>query len=273
MKTKIHTLFSRNWSEVTGGERNEIVFERLNKTYGAYEIRTNYDNTLVKSFSATGLLILLLAAVFFITKSIPTIEVNIPDTGTEVIFHPPVNPDIPKIPEQPKTNASSAPNTAQLKPVVTDEIINPDDNIIPKNTDNNSKGTGNPVDTGSSQTFIPSGPGPELPKIDSVYDFPDKMPNFPGGEDELTRYLKSNTRIPEVIRQIGNIKEKVGVSFTIEKDGSISSIALIHDGCKYAPLNNEAVRVVKKMPTWEPGEQHGTPVRVRLILPMRFEVK
>lgn len=268
-------LFSQNWSEVTGGERNEIVFERLNKTYGAYEIRTNYDRTLVKAFSATGLLIVLLAAVFFIARTIPIVDPDIPDTGnTPFVLPPPENPFVPKQIEQPKTTSASS-STDMLKPVVTDDFLNPDYNIIPKNPDNNSNGTGNPKDTGTGQSFIPSGPGPNLPPDTSTHDpgGVDKMPNFPGGDEEMYRYLKSNTRIPEVIKQIGNIKEKVGVAFTIEKDGSISSIALVHDGCQYPQLNNEAVRVIKKMPTWEPGEQHGTPVRVRLILPMRFEVK
>ena len=271
---KTSNLFSHNWSEVTGGERNEIVFERLNKTYGAYEIRTNYDHTLLKAFSATGILIVFLSAVFFIARSVPTAEKDIPDTGNIHITTPPDNTIIPKDIEQPKTNASSS-STDILKPVVTDEIIKPEDNIIPKNPNDNT-GTGNPLDTGSGPALIPSGPGTTLAGVDTTtHDIAgvDKLPNFPGGDEEMYRFLKNNTHIPQVLIEMGNIKEKVGVAFTVEKDGSISTIELIRGGCKYAMLNNEAMRVIKKMPAWEPGEQKGKPVKVRFIMPMRFEVK
>ena len=273
MKTKIQSLFSHNWSEVTGGERNEIVFERLNKTYGAYEIRTTYDNSLLKAFSATGLLIALFVSAYFIVRIIPDIKVLIPDSPSIVIDPPPVTLDPIHKPETYTHPAGST--TDNLKPVVTDEDIKPEENIIPKNP-NDNKGTGNPLDTGSGPNLIPSGLGLTLPEIDTTthtFGDVDKMPNFPGGDEEMYRFLKSNAHIPEVIREIGNVKEKVGVAFTVEKDGSISSVELIRGGCKYFQLNNEAIRVIKKMPIWEPGEQKGKPVKVRYNIPMRFEVK
>src|SRR5438045_3331956 len=90
-------LFSQSWSEVTSGERNEIVFERLNKTYGAYEIRTNYDNTLVKAFVGTVSLIALLSAVYFIARTIPDIILPVPYLPPIVITPPSaIQPVIPK---------------------------------------------------------------------------------------------------------------------------------------------------------------------------------
>ena len=269
---KTSNLFTPNWSEVTGGERNEIVFERLNKTYGAYQIRSDYDNTLAKAFAGTGFFIILLSALFFLTRSEPKQELKLPDTdvNSEKIFYPKI--EFPKPIEQPKTSASSAPTKSLTDPVITDNTVTQTN--IPQDNSNHIQGTGITSDSSNHQTIIGDS-DPPLPPDTGVVEIGgvDKLPMFPGGDDELYHFLKSNTRIPEVIREIGNIKEKVGVSFTIEKDGSISGIALVHDGCQYPQLNNEAVRVVKKMPTWAPGEQHGKPVRVRLILPMRFEVK
>src|ERR1051326_4443680 len=142
-----HNFFSSPWSEVTGNERNEIVFERLNKTYGAYEIRTNYDNTLLKAFSATGLLIVLLSAVYFIARVIPESVVKVPDTGIVHITKPPIdNPVMPKQIEQPKINTSSAASN-DYKPVVTDHVDdNINDPILPLNQ-NNTQGTGTPSDS------------------------------------------------------------------------------------------------------------------------------
>jgi protein TonB len=64
----------------------------------------------------------------------------------------------------------------------------------------------------------------------------------------------------------------VGISFVIGKDGSVTDINL-YRGTIYSQLNNEAMRVITKMPKWEPGRQNGKPVKVRMILPIRFELK
>ena len=274
---KKQSLFSQNWSEVTSGERNQIVFERLHKTYGAYEIRTNYDNTLTKAFSATALLIVFLAAVFLITKAIPFIEIKIPKTDV-VFIQPLITPDnliIPKQPEQPLTNTSIS-STDNLKPEVTDNNKDIDNKIIPENPTNNL-GTGNPLDTGNSELFNPiplGGGGKEIEDTATYWSIAiQEQPKFPGGDDERQRFLRNNLHIPEIIKEIGNIKEKVGVVFTVSKNGSITNIELVQGGSKYYELNNEALRVIKKMPAWEPGRQNGAPVNVRLIMPIKFEVK
>ena len=59
--------------------------------------------------------------------------------------------------------------------------------------------------------------------------------------------------------------------FIVDKDGELKDIS-VHQGTKSSELNNEVLRVIKKMPRWEPGEQNGKPVRVKLILPIRFDV-
>ena len=267
-------LFS-NWAQVTSRERNEIVFERLNKTYGAYEIRTNYDNTLTKAFAATLLFIGLLTSTYFIVRVIPIAELKIPKEEVITIQHPLIeNPFIPKQPELPTTPASSS--TANLKPDVTDDR-NIDDKPLPKNPDNNNLGTGNPLDTGKGEPFIPIAGGGGEEEIEDTTTYwsiaIQELPRFPGGDEQRKRFLQNNLRIPESIKEIGNIKEKIGVVFTVNKDGSIADFAFVQGGSKYYELNNEAMRVIKKMPDWEPGRQNGTPVKVRMIMPLTFEVK
>ncbi len=268
-------LFS-GWSEVTSGERNEIVFERLHKTYGAYEIRTNHNNTLTKAFSGTCFLIVLFSVVVIITKSIPSSEIEIPDTGNITFtLPPPENSFIPKLPEQPISNAASA-MTDNLKPEVIDKNIDKENPIIPLNPFNNKLGTGNPIDTGNGEIFnpIPFGGGKEIEDTTTYWSTAiQEQPKFPGGDAERIRFLRNNLHIPEVIKEIGNIKEKIGIVFTVNKDGSINNVALQQGGCKYFELNEEALRVIKKMPAWEPGRQNGAPVCVRLIMPIKFEVK
>jgi protein TonB len=95
------------------------------------------------------------------------------------------------------------------------------------------------------------------------------MPEFPGGHSALMKYLATNIVYPKQAREAG-IKGTVYVTFVIEPDGSVSSVVSLRGvpgGC-----TEEAERVVKSMPDWEPGKQRGKAVRVRLNLPVKFNL-
>lgn len=99
---------------------------------------------------------------------------------------------------------------------------------------------------------------------------PEKEPSFPGGKEALTRYLNENLRYPADAHNSG-IQGKVIVAFVIEKDGNISNPQIekpIHPS-----LNEEAMRVVKEMPRWEPGMHKGKPISVKYHLPITFKLK
>ena len=266
-------MFS-NWSEVTSGERNEIVFERLNKTYGAYEIRTSYDRTLLKAFSATGLFIVFLSATLLIVRPVPVNEIKMPDT--ETIFkslNKPDKPLIPKTPEQPKILLS--PVTKHTTPVVDDTSEKDPLDIIPKEN-NNPSSTGNPNDTARGDApLIPiqGGGGKYIDEDTTTYDGPilQEPPTFPGGDEALFGFLRKNISYPEQVKEIGG-KGIVGISFILDKEGNVTDVS-VRNATKYFQLDNEALRVVKKLPKWNPGKQQGRPVKVRMILPIRFELK
>lgn len=268
-------LFS-DWSEVTSGERNEIVFEFLHKTYGAYQIRTHYDRTLLKAFSATALMIVLFSVYIFISGHFSSVEtkIEIPINDTELRAL--LEKEKIIIPDEPKIKVTSSPKTNQnTEPIITDDSEKDDRQIIPANPTNTAS-NGNKKDSlGDDPFFIPTGGGEKilgLP-IDTILDFVQERPEFPGGDAELMRYLKNTAHIPEVIKEIGKVSEKVGVVFVVDKDGSVTSASIIQGGSKFTELNKEALRVINKMPKWQPGRQNGNAVKVRMILPIRFEVK
>lgn len=97
------------------------------------------------------------------------------------------------------------------------------------------------------------------------------MPEFPGGEEALYKYLGSNIKYPETAKQI-NLQGTVYVTFVIEKGGNVTNSGILRGiggGC-----DEEAVRVVRNMPNWTPGKNSlGRPVRVQLNLPVRFILK
>jgi len=96
------------------------------------------------------------------------------------------------------------------------------------------------------------------------------MPEFPGGMNELNKYLAENIKYPQMAKESG-IQGRVFVTFVVERDGRVTDVRVLRGiggGC-----DEEAVRVVKNMPKWTPGKQRGKPVRVQFNLPVKFTLQ
>lgn len=105
---------------------------------------------------------------------------------------------------------------------------------------------------------------------DSIYFIVDKMPKFPGGDTELSKFLIENLIYPELAIQ-NDAEGRVICQFVVEKDGSIGKIEVLR---KVDPLfEKEAVRVIRKMPKWTPGKQNGKNVSVWFTLPINFKLQ
>jgi len=100
-----------------------------------------------------------------------------------------------------------------------------------------------------------------------VFFIVEDMPEFPGGELALRKYIANAIKYP-VIAQENGIQGKVYVTFVVDKDGGISD-ARIARGVDPS-LDKEALRVVNTLPKWKPGKQRGKPVRVSYTVPINF---
>lgn len=100
-----------------------------------------------------------------------------------------------------------------------------------------------------------------------VFFIVEEMPEFPGGELALRKFISNAIRYP-VIAQENGIQGKVYVTFVVDKDGGISE-AKIARGVDPS-LDKEALRVVNTLPKWKPGKQRGKPVRVSYTVPINF---
>lgn len=98
----------------------------------------------------------------------------------------------------------------------------------------------------------------------------EERPEYPGGYTALLEFLRKNIKYPAVCRD-NNIQGRVIVSFTVEKDGSITDIA-VKSGVHPA-LDAEAIRITSLMPKWKPGQQKGKPVRVKYSMPINFRLQ
>ncbi len=101
-----------------------------------------------------------------------------------------------------------------------------------------------------------------------VYDLVDEMPSFPGGLEELYKWIDNNVQYPAVAWENG-IEGRVIVKFIVEKDGSLSDSTVIRS--VHPIVDREALRLVGQMPKWNPGKRAGIPVRVRCCLPIKFK--
>ncbi|WP_288205127.1 M56 family metallopeptidase [uncultured Parabacteroides sp.] len=105
---------------------------------------------------------------------------------------------------------------------------------------------------------------------DQVFTVVEVMPEYPGGQGELLKYLAKSVKYP-VIAQENGIQGRVTASFIVEKDGSIRDIEVIRG--VDPSLDKEAVRVLSGMPNWIPGKQRGQDVAVKYTVPVTFRLQ
>lgn len=103
-----------------------------------------------------------------------------------------------------------------------------------------------------------------------VFDVVEKMPEFPGGQQELMNFLMKNMKYPKEATDKGT-QGRVVVQFVVNKDGSVVEPTVVKS---VSPeLDQEALRVVKMMPKWQPGKQNGEVVRVKYTIPVSFRLQ
>lgn len=102
----------------------------------------------------------------------------------------------------------------------------------------------------------------------SVYTKVEKMPEYPGGQVALVKFISKNIKYPAKYKK-AKVNGRVFVSFVIDKTGKVTMAKIVkslNEEC-----DAEALRVISKMPDWIPGEKNGEKVAVQFGLPVNFE--
>ena len=128
-----------------------------------------------------------------------------------------------------------------------------------------------------NKSLLPEEPEEQISNVeaekkveDKVFDVVEQYPSFPGGEGAMFSYISNNLQYPEKAQKNG-IQGRVVVKFIVEKDGSISNVEV--NRSVDPDLDNEAMRVIKNMPKWNPAKQNGTEVRAYYYVPVAFRLK
>jgi periplasmic protein TonB len=242
-----------------------IVFEGRNKSYGAYELRKENPKTSVKALVIGTVVFTLLVSAPLIASFLPDFKEDEMDRNIKVTLNK------IKQPEKPKENLPPPPppppkvdQVKFVKPVVAKaEEVTEEPPKVEEIKDKKIGAETIKGDPDAELTVEPVGNGP-VEEDNTVYSSAglEVQPEFPGGMAGFYKYVGKNYTYPEG----EEINGKVLVSFVVEKDGSLTDIKVLRD-LGYG-TGAEAIRVLKKMPRWSPGEQNGRKVRCTYNLPI-----
>ncbi|NDV65383.1 energy transducer TonB [Bacteroides sp. 224] len=101
-----------------------------------------------------------------------------------------------------------------------------------------------------------------------IYEIVEQMPEFPGGLDSLMHYIRKNLKYPCFTGDYA-IEGRVIVRIVVEKDGTISSPQILRSVDEF--LDKEALRLIREMPKWKPGQHNGKTVRANYVIPFMFK--
>jgi protein TonB len=117
------------------------------------------------------------------------------------------------------------------------------------------------------EPVITEAPVVEPPKIFTIVE---QMPEFPGGDAELLKFIQSNIQYPPMERD-NDVQGRVIVGFTVNEDGSVSDVN-VKRGVS-SGLDKEATRVIRLLPKFKPGKQQGKAVKVYYSLPVVYKLQ
>lgn len=127
---------------------------------------------------------------------------------------------------------------------------------------------------GSFASIPPPPPPPPSPAAEKIEEKPfavaEIMPEFPGGDNALLKYISENTQYPETAKR-KFITGKVIVRFVVSKDGTVSAAEILKGVDPV--LDNEALRVVNTLPSFKPAMNNGKPVPVYYMVPITFMLR
>jgi len=118
--------------------------------------------------------------------------------------------------------------------------------------------------------YIPDDDDEEEVAEMEIFTVVEDAPGFPGGDEARIKYLQNNIKYPQMARESG-IQGTVYVTFVVERDGKVTNVQILRGiggGC-----DEEAIRVIQNMPSWNPGKQRGKPVRVQFNMPIKFTLQ
>ena len=282
--------------DLTSKDWRDIVFADRNKDFGAYQLRKDSDkrHNMAAFYTLIGLVVLILLIIGWSKYSdyrdeqerlalieererMQALEVDMAEEETPEEEEPEeqkMEMEIPEVPEE----VLATVQVTQIAIVDAEEVKNAVMDMEDQKEDNTARGVVNQEGSDDADKFkavqeqvVVKEPEPEVKhEPEKIFVAVEQPAEFPGGPAAMMKWLSNNIRYPESAQQNG-ISGRVVVKFVVEKDGSIGSPSIVKGVDR--DLDQEALRVVKRMPKWQPGKNNGQPVRSYFNLPVTFRLQ
>ncbi len=281
--------------DLSSKEWTDIIFEGKNKDFGAYELRKHSDGRHNRAmlFTIIGLVIVLVGSYFLgmyndyrreqhelelqaqLEQQLAQMEAEAPEeTQEEEVIEAVQEPEAEEaLPEEILNTIKDTEIAIAADNEVTEDITSKDEvqeSTAAAGASTFDQGTDNlEVVRTHKDEIIVEEKKPE-PVKEEVFTAVEQMPQFPGGEAELLKYVATHIKYPTMAAE-NNIQGRVVVKFVVQKDGNVGDVVVLRG--KDPDLDREAVRVVKTLPKFIPGKMNGQAVSVWYTLPINFKLQ
>ncbi len=272
---------SKSWQRETSAVRNNVVFEKRNKEYGAYVIRRDYDKTLLiimgsMLFGMGGVSAAYSSFSSSAPEEVAVIKHN-DATQVEVELDLTKKDDIKKeeekkeevVEDQPESQEKTVQN---IEPVVKNEpvetkVLTQEELDALKTGAENKEKIGDGLTTTKKVEDKKDGEGEG--GTTTPMEFPPVEAHYVGGQPKMAGFIQGELEYP-TIAQVENIQGVCYLKFIVNADGTISSVKVLRGipGCP--ECDKEAIRVLKAMPPWVPAESGGKKVPSYFNLSINF---
>ena len=264
--------------DLSSKEWRDLVFEGRNQEYGAYDLRKNSDKRHNKSMILViiALALIIVVGLTFNTVSNFIFQEDIKDEANQELVNVNMAAEEEEEEEeeqervemeQPEALPEEILNTIKVTElaIVEDSEVTPEDEI--KSQDELKE-----TQTAFGQTNFDQGTDDRNVVREHKEEIivEEKKPQFPGGDAELMKFLRDNIVYPAMAQE-NNVQGKVIVQFVVTKTGDIGEVKVVKSVDR--DLDNEAVRLVKKLPKFIPGRMNGQAVNVWYTLPVQFKLQ
>lgn len=276
--------------DLSSKEWRDLIFEGRNKEYGAYQLRQQSDKRHNKSMIIVivGLIAVVGLGLLFNEVQNFIAEQNIKDEASQELVTIDTSVDEEQEEEENTKVEMEQPEALPeeiLNTVKVTELAIVDDSEVTKEDEIKSQDELAETQTAFGQTNFDKGTDDRTvvrehkneviveekkPEKEQVFVSVEQMPQYPGGDAELMKYLSSHIQYPAMAIE-NNVQGRVIVQFVVTKNGSIGEVKVVRSVDR--DLDKEAVRVVKTLPKFIPGKMNGQAVNVWYTLPVTFKLQ
>ena len=280
--------------DLTSREWNDIIFAEKNKEFGAYQIRKKSDkrHNMAMLYMLMGLVVvfcLILGLNKYSAYRAEKAALELQEQREKMMAAQIAQEEEVEEQEEPEEQKFEQPEVTvpeevlatvqvtQIAIVDADQVKNEVMDMDTQKEDNTARGVVTQEGSDDADKFkavqeqvVVEEPEPEVKKEEEIFVAVEQQAEFPGGQGALMKWLSQNVRYPETAQQ-NDVQGRVIVKFVVEKDGSIGTATILKGVDK--DLDREALRVVKKMPKWQPGKNNGVAVRSYFNLPVVFKLQ